>query len=91
MNDRAHRNLLPPVDADDAMEQAVLFSLLIEHPTQLTMTDLYRERREPDDPVERDAVDRAVQRLVAAGLLLRNGPVVIPSRAALRSEELHSL
>jgi hypothetical protein len=82
---------LPPVDADDAVEQAVLASLLAEHPTQLTMLDLHRERRDPDDPVERDAVDRAVQRLVGAGLVHRSGPFVIPTRAALRFEGLSSL
>lgn len=89
MTDDRYR--LSPVDADDAMEQAVLASLLVEHPAQLTMLDLHRERRDPDDPVERDAVDRAVQRLVAAGLVHRNGAFVIPTRAALRYEALSSL
>jgi hypothetical protein len=84
-------NPLSPVDADDAMEQAVLASLLSEHPAQLTMLDLHRERSDPDDPVERDAVDRAVRRLVAAGLVHRHGAFVIPTRAALRSEKLNSL
>lgn len=86
-DDRHH---LSPVDADDAMEQAVLASLVAEHPVQLTMLDLRRERSDPDDPLERDAVDRAVQRLVAAGLVHRHRDFVTPTRAALRSEELHS-
>lgn len=89
MTDDRYR--LSPVDADDAMEQAVLASVLAEHPIQLTMLDLNRERRDPDDPDERDAVDRAVQRLVAAGLVHRNGPFAIPTRAALRFEALSSL
>jgi hypothetical protein len=85
------RYRLSPIDADDAIEQAVLASLLVEHPAQLTMLDVHRERRDPEDPVERDAVDRAVQKLVAAGLVHRSGPFVVPTRAALRFEALSSL
>lgn len=83
-------DLLPPIDPDDQIEAAVLASLLAEHPTQLTSLDLYRERRDPDDFRERDAVDRAVQGLVSAGLVHRLGPFVVPSRAAVRFEELSS-
>jgi hypothetical protein len=82
---------LPPIDPDDAVEAAVLASLLEEHPAQLTALDLYRERRYPDDLQERDSVDRAVQDLVSAGLVHRSGPFVVPSRAALRFEDLASL
>lgn len=89
MTDDRYR--LSPVDADDSMEQAVLASLLADHPVQLTALDLYRERRDPDDLAERDAVDRAVHGLVSAGLVHRSGPFVVPSRAALRFEELSSL
>lgn len=84
-------SLLPPIDRDDAIQAAVLASLLVEHPTQLTLLDLYRERRDPEDLGERDAVDRAVQGLVSAGLIHRSGPFLMPSRAALRFEELSSL
>jgi hypothetical protein len=87
----AHRDLLPPVDPDDAVQSAVLTSLLAEHPAQLTKLDLYRERRDADDVEEQDAVDRAVEGLVAAGLVHRSGPFVVPSRAALKFEELSSL
>lgn len=82
---------LPPVRPDDQIQAAVLASLLAEHPTQLTSSDLYRERRDPDDVGERDAVDRAVQCLVSAGLVHRSGPFLVPSRAALKFEELSSL
>ena len=84
-------DLLPPIDPDDQIEAAVLASVLAEHPTQLTFLDLYRERRDPDDLGERDAVDRAVQGLVSAGLVNRSGPFVVPSRAALKFEALSSL
>lgn len=52
---------------------------------------LFTRSRHGDDRGERDAVDRAVQILLTAGLVHRNGPFVIPSRAALKAEELHSL
>jgi hypothetical protein len=84
-------SFLPPIDPDDAVEAAVLTSLLAEHPAQLTSLDLYRERGDPDDLREQDSVDRALQALVSAGLVHRNGPFVIPSRAALKFEELSSL
>lgn len=82
---------LGPVDADQAVQAAVLASLVTEHPVQLTPTDLYRERKDPDDLRDRDDVDRAIETLVAAGLAHRSGPFVVPSRAALKAEELHSL
>jgi hypothetical protein len=82
---------LPPIDPDEAVQAAVLTSLLAEHPAQLTALDLYRERRDPDDLQERDCVDRALQDLVSAGLVHRSGPFFIPTRAALKFEELSSL
>ena len=91
MSNQTYKDSLPPIAPDDAVEAAVLTSLLVEHPTLLTPLDLYRERRDPDDPGERDAVDRAVQCLVSAGLVHRNGTFVVPSRAAIKFEELSSL
>lgn len=79
-----------PVEEDDAVQQAVLANLLVEHPAQLTLLDLYRERPDPDNAAQQDAVDRAVQSLVAAGLVHRNGPFAIPSRAALRFEQIEN-
>lgn len=89
--DEAHRHPFPPIRSDEQIQAAVLASLLAEHPTQLTSPDLYRERRDPDDPIERDSVDRAVQTLVSAGLAHRSGPFVVPSWAALKFEDLESL
>jgi hypothetical protein len=76
--------------ADEGVQAAVLASIISEHPTQLTPGDLYRERRDPDDLRERDDVDRAIDSLVVAGLAHRSGPFVVPSRAALKFEELNS-
>lgn len=58
---------------------------------QLTLLDLYRERTDPNDAAQRATVDDAVQALIAAGLAIRNGPFVVPSRAALRFEKLQAL
>lgn len=79
------------VGSDEAVQAAVLASLVAEHPVQLTPDDLYRERRDPDDRRARDDVDRAIDTLVAAGLAHRSGPFVVPSRAAIKAEELHSI
>lgn len=78
-----------PVDEDAAVESAVLEQLLALHPAQVTFEELLREiAADPEDFAERDAVERAVRDLVAAGLLHRNSDFVVPSRAALRFDEL---
>lgn len=74
---------------DSTLEAAVLRQLLALHPTQLTLAELIREIAGEDAGfAQRDAVERAVQQLAADGLVHRNGDVVLPSRAALRMDEL---
>jgi hypothetical protein len=77
-------------NADDATtEAAVLRQLLALHPVQLTLEELVREvADDPDEFAAKDAVGRAVHELSAAGLVHRIGEVVLPSRAALRFDEL---
>lgn len=77
-------------DADDARaEAAVLRQLLALHPVQLTLEELVREvSDEPDEFAAKDTVERAVRELIAAGLAHRSCDVVLPSRAALRFDEL---
>lgn len=77
-------------DADDATtEAAVLRQLLALHPVQLTLEELVREvADDPDEFAATDAVERAVHELGAAGLVHRSGEVVLPSRAALRFDQL---
>jgi hypothetical protein len=76
-------------EEDAAVEAAILRQLLAHHPAQIVFDELLREiAAEPDDFAQRDAVDRAVRDLAAAGLLHRREEFVIPSRAALRFEEL---
>lgn len=76
----------PPSNAEaDLEDQAlVLDRLLVHWPTQLQESDLERELRLGDGEFERrDRVDRAVAQLHWAGLALRSGAIVLPTRAAL--------
>ncbi len=78
-----------PAEQDAAVEAAVLRQLLTLHPVQVTLEELHRELGiEPEDFEQRDAVERAVRDLVAAGLLHRLEDFAVPSRAALRFAEL---
>lgn len=81
---------ISPTERDDmVVESAVLKNLLVLHPTQIVFDELVREiADDPEEFVERDAIQRAVRDLVAAGLLHRSGDIVFPSRAALRFDEL---
>lgn len=74
---------------DAAIEAAVMRQLLALHPVQLTLDEVVREvADEPDDFARKDAVERAVRELCAAGLAHRSAALVLPSRAALRLDEL---
>lgn len=77
-------NIRSTVEEDAALESAVLQQVLALHPATVTMTELAREIREEDG----DAMERAVDDLVAAGLLHRSNALVLPTRAALRFDEL---
>lgn len=78
-----------PIEDDAAIEAAVLRQLLALHPAQVTAEELRREiGGEPEDFVQHDAVERAVRDLTASGLLHRSGDLIVPSRAALRFDEL---
>jgi hypothetical protein len=81
-----------PAAEDAANESAVLQQLLDLHPTQVTVTELLREvGGEGAEFDERDALERAVRDLVGAGLLHRRDDFIVPSRAALRFNELLDL
>jgi hypothetical protein len=78
-----------PSEEDAVVEAAVLQQLLFLHPAQLSFAELLRELAgDEGDFGERDAVERAVHDLAAAGLLHRNGELLVPSRAALRFDDL---
>lgn len=87
--DRASLDPASCLATDAQTQSAVLSILLIEHPVQLTVTELTRELAEdPDDFGQRDAVQRAVRDLAGVGLLHRQGIFVLPSRVALYYERL---
>jgi hypothetical protein len=75
---------------DDLQDQALVLDRLLFHwPTHLQEADLQRELALGEDDFDRrDRVDRAVVSLHWAGLALRSGPVVIPTRAALHYHQL---
>jgi hypothetical protein len=74
---------------DAAVEAAVLRQLLLIHPAQVTVEELILDvAADPGAFAERDAIERAVRDLGRAGLVHRNGEFAIPSRAALRFDEL---
>ncbi len=78
-----------PVKEDATLEAAVLRQLLALHPIQLTLGEIVREiAGDREEFALGDGVERAVRDLAAAGLLHRSGEVVLPSRAALRFDEL---
>ena len=77
------------VEEDRAQESAVLQHVLALHPTAITIEELVREL----DPgrnsfARRDAVERAVRDLAGSGLLHQSESLVLPTRAALRFDEL---
>lgn len=75
---------------DDAVQAAVLTQVLALHPAQLAFDELRLEMAGGEDAgfEERDAFGRAVRDLAGAGLLRREGESVLPTRAALRFQEL---
>jgi hypothetical protein len=68
-------------DEDARTESAVLQYILAFHPVQTSLGELLREFDQGSgDITQRDAVERAV----------RNGEIVLPTRAALRFDQLLS-
>ena len=70
---------------DDLQDQAlVLDRLLVHSPTHMQARDLECELQLGEDEFEqRDRIDRAIAQLHWAGLALRCGPAIVPTRAAL--------
>jgi hypothetical protein len=78
-----------PAEDDAVVEGAVLRLLLELHPAPISFEELLREiAAGAADFAQRDALERAVRDLAATGLLHRNGDLVLPSRAAVRFDEL---
>ncbi|HEV7562686.1 MAG TPA: hypothetical protein VGO24_04230 [Solirubrobacterales bacterium] len=76
-------------EGDIATESAVLQLVLDLHPVLLTLAEVVREvAGEEASFAERDSIERAVRDLSGAGLLHRKDEFAIPTRAALRFNEL---
>jgi hypothetical protein len=74
---------------DAEVEAIVLRQLVLLHPTQMTVGELIVDiAADPEAFSERDAIERAVRELARAGLVHRTGEFAIPTRAALRLNEL---
>lgn len=78
-------------EEDRGFETAVLQQVLAIHPNPVTVAELVDEiAGKGCSFAQRDGVERAVYALAGCGLLHRNEALVLPSRAALRFDELLS-
>ncbi|HEX8753335.1 MAG TPA: hypothetical protein VF731_07950 [Solirubrobacterales bacterium] len=78
-----------PAREDAKVESAVLGFILEAHPDHLTAAELSLALNPRDGQfADEDAVERALDALVGAGLLHLAGGLVIPSRAALYFDRL---
>jgi hypothetical protein len=76
-------------EEDRVFEAAVLQQVIAIHPSPLTLAELIDEiAGKGCDFVQRDAIERAVHALAGCGLLHCSEALVLPSRAALRFDEL---
>ncbi len=74
---------------DAVIESAVLQQILEFHPVLVTTAELVREiGGAAPGFAERDAIERAVRDLSGAGLLHSHDALLLPTRAALRFNEL---
>lgn len=77
-----HTGALDQQDLED--EALVLDRLLVHWPTHLQDSDLCRELQVDATKFgERDRIERAVHHLYWAGLVIRCGPGIVPTRAVL--------
>jgi hypothetical protein len=81
---------VPPTAAEDIRDQGiVLIHVLAAHPSHLIVPELVREITAGAlEFAEDDRMERAVRDLTGLGLLRCPGGVVMPTRAAIRFNEL---
>jgi hypothetical protein len=79
-------------DAQDTQDQgSVLLHVLTTYPTHLRLSELVLEITAGSSEFDaRDRVERAVRDLVGAGLLFRCEALVLPTRSAIRFNEILS-
>jgi hypothetical protein len=80
----------PSNEAQDLRDQSsALIYVLTLYPTHLRLSELIQEvSAGAADFAQRDAIERAVRDLVGVGLLFRSDGLVLPTRAALRFNEI---
>jgi hypothetical protein len=80
----------PPTARQDLKDQAVVLThVLAVHPDHLIVSELVREIAAGiADFAEDDRMERAVRDLTGLGLLRCPGGIVVPTRAAIRFNEL---
>ncbi len=88
-SDAGNENV-PPTAAEDIRDQGiVLVHVLAVHPSHLIVPELVREiTAGASEFAEDDRMERAVRDLTGLGLLRCPGGVVMPTRAAIRFNEL---
>lgn len=80
---------LSPAEKDANAERGVLTLVLCDYPEVYTSEELVRSVVfDVEDFMECDAVARAIRSLLDVGLLHSCGPLIFPSRAALRMHAL---
>ena len=86
----AGKENVPPTAAEDIRDQGiVLIHVLAVHPSHLIVPELVREiTAGTSEFAEDDRMERAVRDLTGLGLLRCPGGVVMPTRAAIRFNEL---
>ena len=76
-------------DAEDRQEERRVLAHVVQmYPSHLRLSDVIRELGDPKEFAERDAIERAVRELIAGGLLFRCETMILPTRAALKFDEV---
>lgn len=80
----------PPTEVQDLRDQEIVLThVLVAHPSHLIVPELVREITAGAlEFAEGDRMERAVRDLTGLGLLRCPGGVVMPTRAAIRFNEL---
>lgn len=85
MHTQPNRDLIAE---DRSLQQALMAHLLTNYPAQFSPDELKRDLGQPDPETAAVRVDDAITALVAAGLMHRNGDLVVASWAAKYFDDL---
>ena len=85
MHTQPNRDLIAE---DRSLQQALIAHLLSNYPAQYSPDELKRDLGQPNPDAAAVRVDDAITALVAAGLMHRNGALVVASWAAKYFDDL---